>query len=307
MKPSVLTTVAELRAAADAVRSNGGRVGLVPTLGALHRGHLALMRIAQELTDQLIVSIFLNPTQFGPGEDLARYPRDLLGDLEQCRARRVDMVFAPGPEEMYPPGERTRVVVSGLTEHLCGRSRPTHFQGVATIVTKLFAAVGPCTAVFGRKDYQQLKVIERLVKDLMLPVTVVPAPIMREPDGLALSSRNRYLEPDARERALGLVRALSQAHATHAAGERRVGALIDRARRTLESSGLGVDYVAISHPESLEPFDPSEQLAGPAHLALAAFVDGTRLIDNLVLGEESDPLAAPGAALERILGPTGAE
>lgn len=306
MKPSVLTTVVELRAAAHASRSSGRRVGLVPTLGALHRGHLALIRMAQRLTDQVIVSLFVNPTQFGPGEDLARYPRDLEGDLEQCRALGVDMVFAPDAEEMYPAGDSTRVIVSGLTEHLCGRSRPTHFQGVATIVTKLFAAVGPCTAVFGRKDYQQLKVIERLVTDLMLPVTVIPAPIMREPDGLALSSRNRYLASDRRQRALGLVRALSEAHAAHAAGERNVGQLLGRVQELLRQSGLAIDYASINHPETLEPFDPSERLSGPALLALAGFVEDTRLIDNLVLGEEADPLAAPGATLDRILGPAGA-
>ncbi|HEY3594229.1 MAG TPA: pantoate--beta-alanine ligase, partial [Polyangiaceae bacterium] len=194
----VLRTRDDFREALAAARSRGLRVGLVPTMGALHRGHLRLVEEVKRSADWVAVSIFVNPTQFGPNEDLGRYPRDLEGDVAQCAAAGVDVVFAPELEEMYPPGETTRVHVAGLTEPLDGVFRPGHFDGVATVVAKLFALASPCTAAFGRKDYQQLRVIERMAKDLAFDVSILPVAIVRESDGLALSSRNRYLSPDDR-------------------------------------------------------------------------------------------------------------
>jgi pantoate--beta-alanine ligase len=191
MSPQLVTTVAEYRAACDELRRGGQRLGLVPTLGALHHAHQELMRAALGAADRVAVSIFVNPTQFGPGEDFQRYPRDLDADLEACAAAGADLVFAPDVQQMYPSGEATRVRVNGLTDNWCGKSRPKHFEGVATVVTKLFAATGPCSAVFGRKDYQQLQVVKRMTLDLLLPVSIVEHPTQRDPDGLATSSRNR--------------------------------------------------------------------------------------------------------------------
>lgn len=288
-EPAVLTTVAQLRAAADDVRARGLTVGLVPTMGALHEGHLSLMFEAARHADRVFATIFVNPTQFGPNEDLENYPRQLPRDLELCARAGVHSVFAPSQQEMYPAGERTRVTVSGLTDHLCGAGRPGHFQGVATIVTKLVSAVGPCVAVFGKKDYQQLKIIERLVRDLMLPVHVVPAAIVRANDGLALSSRNAYLSEPERERALALSRGLSLAGRRYTNGERLVGRLRAAVLSELESANVRVEYVSLAHPETLEPLDDSDQLEGPALIALAGYVGDTRLIDNLVLGVDPDP------------------
>ncbi|MDQ1433409.1 MAG: pantoate--beta-alanine ligase, partial [Actinomycetota bacterium] len=198
-----IETIADLRSACDRARSAGRGVGLVPTMGFLHEGHRSLMRAARATCDFVVVTIFVNPLQFGAGEDLDRYPRDLTGDLAQCEQESVDAVFAPSVAEMYPSGRPlTTVHVEGLTADLCGAARPTHFDGVATVVTKLFAATGPSTAFFGRKDAQQLAVINRLVEDLNLPVQVVGCPIVREPDGLARSSRNAYLSADHRRAAI---------------------------------------------------------------------------------------------------------
>jgi pantoate--beta-alanine ligase len=285
----VLDTVAGFRSACDGVRRAGERLALVPTMGALHAGHLSLMQRARERADRVAVTIFVNPTQFGPSEDLARYPRDLEGDLDKCRSVGVDLVFAPTTAEMYPADERTRVRVEGLTRALCGRSRPAHFEGVATIVTKLFAAAGPCVAAFGRKDYQQLKVIERLTKDLMLPVTVVGYPTVREPDGLAMSSRNAYLTPEGRESALAIPRALSAACRTFASGERRAAAFRTLVRERLEQAGVRVDYVEVADSETFEPLEEPSTIAERALLAIAGFVGTTRLIDNVVLGEDEPP------------------
>jgi len=289
--PRVLTTVLELRAAADEVRGRGLTVGLVPTMGALHEGHLSLMRVARRQTDRVFATIFVNPTQFGPNEDLDKYPERLTQDLELCARAGVHAVFTPSRQEMYPDGESTRVSVSRLTEHLCGSARPGHFQGVATIVTKLFAATGPCLAVFGKKDYQQLKVIERLARDLMLPVHVVAAPIVRAEDGLALSSRNAYLSGPERVRALALSRGLSLAGERYLDGERSVAALRRVVLAELEAASVRIEYVSVADPELLEPRADAELLTGPALLALAGFVGNTRLIDNLVLGVDPDPLA----------------
>src|SRR6478736_2052218 len=223
-------TVAEFRAATQAVRSAGRRLGLVPTMGALHAGHLSLVTEARKRASEVALTIFVNPTQFGPNEDFARYPRTLDRDLALCREAGVSHVFAPEASEMYPKGERTRVQVSGLTAALCGPHRPGHFDGVTTIVSKLFAVAGECVAVFGRKDYQQLKVIERMTRDLLLPVEIVGFPTLRDADGLALSSRNAYLSAEERQRALSIPRALGAAAAAFAAGERNAGRLIEPVR-----------------------------------------------------------------------------
>jgi pantoate--beta-alanine ligase len=273
-------------------------------MGALHEGHLSLVRIGRRHAARVLVTIFVNPTQFGPAEDLSRYPRDLAKDLDKCRDEGVDAVFAPASEEMYPAGEATRVRVSVLTEHLCGATRPDHFEGVATIVTKLLAAAGPCFAVFGKKDYQQLRVIQRLVQDLLLPVQVKAGPLVRESDGLALSSRNVFLTLAEREQALGLVQALSRATRAHHAGERRVAALVEEAARGLDPSGLRLDYLMLVDTERLQPLVSDGRLQAPALLAVAAFVGKTRLIDNVVLGEDPDPLAPERLRVRsaRILG-----
>ena len=282
--------VDEFRAACDAVRQQGS-LGLVPTMGALHRGHLALVEAAKKLTSAVAVTIFVNPTQFGPNEDFSRYPRTLERDVELCREAGARLVFAPSTEAMYPKGEKTRVHVAGLTEHLCGPRRPDHFDGVATIVSKLFAVAGPCTAVFGRKDYQQLKVIERMARDLLLPITVAGYPTVRDPDGLALSSRNIYLSPEERQRALAIPRALSAAVASFAAGERRVSELLGAAEREIAAVASRIDYVSLVDADELTPLSPEAPVPGRALLAVAAFFATTRLIDNVVLGEDRAPLA----------------
>ena len=284
MTLQVSRTVAEFRAACDRARSKGS-LGLVPTMGALHRGHVALIEEARRRAPSVAVTIFVNPTQFGPKEDLARYPRDLEGDLTKCRGAGAELVFAPDALEMYPEGERTRVRVSELTEHLCGASRPGHFEGVATIVTKLFAATGPCIAVFGRKDYQQLKVIERMTRDLLLPVEIVAYPTVRESDGLALSSRNAYLSDAERRRALAIPRALGAAAARFDAGEREVLALRLSVEQALCAAGLRVDYASVADAERLVPIADQARVGDRALLAVAAFAGATRLIDNVVLGE----------------------
>jgi pantoate--beta-alanine ligase len=291
---SVLSTVAELRGFTDGLRAQGRRVGLVPTMGALHVGHLALVERARQLADEVVVTVFVNPTQFGPNEDFERYPRTLERDVTLALGAGASRIFAPSVNEMYPPGEKTRVVVSGITDSLCGASRPGHFAGVSTVVTKLFAATGPCVAVFGRKDYQQLKVIERMTRDLLLPVEIVGHPTVREADGLALSSRNQYLTPEWRSRALAIPRALAATHAAFLSGERSVGALRARVKTELESAGLRIDYATFAHPDELTPYADEGALPARALLAVAAFADATRLIDNVVLGEDTSPLAPSG-------------
>jgi pantoate--beta-alanine ligase len=289
-EPRVATTAAEFRAACDDVRADGRTLGLVPTMGALHEGHLALVGEAGRRAKVVGMTIFVNPTQFGPGEDFSKYPRVLERDLELCRGAGVAIVFAPPAAEMYPEGEQTRVRVDGLTAHLCGPFRPGHFEGVATIVAKLFALAGACTTVFGRKDYQQLKVVERLARDLLLPVTVVGHPTVRDPDGLALSSRNQYLSKTERERALAIPRGLSAAFRAYAAGECRSGELRRLALGFIEPVASKIDYVSVADPELLSPFDGDTRVGERALVAVAAFVGTTRLIDNLVLGEDKDPL-----------------
>jgi pantoate--beta-alanine ligase len=275
-----VATIAEVRAACDAARAAGRRVGLVPTMGFLHEGHRSLMRAARAGTDFVVVTIFVNPLQFGAGEDLDRYPRDVDGDLEQCRAEGVDLVFAPPATEMYPDGvPLTTVHVDGLTSDLCGTARPVHFDGVTTVVAKLFAIVGPCTAYFGRKDAQQLAVVARRVDDLDLPVEVVGCPLVREPDGLARSSRNAYLTPADRSAALVLSRALETAAAAVVAGERDAEALRATIRRVVASEpDVQLEYVEVRHARDLTPF--ATPIEGDVLVALAAHVGGVRLIDN---------------------------
>lgn len=291
--------VAEYRAGCDALRVGGRRVALVPTMGALHHAHQALMRAARDEADAVIVSIFVNPTQFGPTEDFQRYPRDLAGDVAACEAAGVDVVFAPEVSELYPPGDATRVKVSGLTEAWCGASRPGHFEGVATVVTKLFAATGPCAALFGRKDYQQLQVIKRLTQDLFLPVRVVEHATVRDADGLAASSRNRYLSPDERQRALAIPGALAAVCTRFAGGVRDARELRETLVGALSAAELEVEYAALVGSHDLAPFAGGEVAAGEVAVLVAARVGATRLIDNVVLGVDVPPAAADSARLRR--------
>jgi pantoate--beta-alanine ligase len=278
----VVRTPAELSEWTETARRQGRRVGLVPTMGFLHRGHLSLMGACRERTDVTLVSIFVNPTQFGPGEDLARYPRDLEGDLRQCREAGVDVVFTPEAGAMYPPGHRTFVEVTGLQDGLCGARRPGHFRGVATVVTQLFALARPHLAVFGEKDWQQLQIIRRLALDLHLGVEVVGMPIVREADGLAMSSRNAYLPPPERTRALALSRGLQAARSLWAAGERAGAPLRAAVQAQLRAAEVREDYVALVEPQTLEPIERAER--PDARLLVAGFVGTTRLIDNTAIG-----------------------
>ncbi|HEY6461844.1 MAG TPA: pantoate--beta-alanine ligase [Polyangiaceae bacterium] len=291
MTLSIVQTPADLRSACDQVRSRGDRVGFVPTMGALHAGHLALVAEAARHAQFVVASVFVNPTQFGPGEDFARYPRDLDGDVRKLAGAGAHLVFAPAAGVIYPAGESTRVHVSGVAEPLEGAHRPGHFEGVATVVAKLFSAVGPCSAVFGRKDYQQLLVVRRMTIDMLLPVAVVGHPIVREPDGLAMSSRNAYLSAEERVRALAIVRSLAAASRRFADGERDPGALEGVARAVLEPSATSIDYVAVRDAESLAELPI---VRDRAVLAVACRVGRTRLIDNTVLGEDPPPPGGPG-------------
>jgi pantoate--beta-alanine ligase len=289
MGVKVFTHASDFRLACKQVRRAGNTLSLVPTMGALHAGHAALIRTAASLASHVAVSIFVNPTQFGPNEDFSQYPRILDKDIECCETAGAVLVFAPSALEMYPAGESTRVSVAGLTAGLCGTSRPRHFDGVATIVCKLFVLAGTCTAVFGKKDYQQLKVIERLAKDLLLPVRIVGHAIIREPDGLALSSRNAYLSEQERAQALGIVRGLSSAFRAFEAGARQPKSLIEAAAAELDRHVLVPQYVSLVDADTLEPLG-DRPVTERALLAVAALCGRTRLIDNIVLGEDSDPL-----------------
>jgi pantoate--beta-alanine ligase len=280
--PRTVLEPSAFRAECVSARARGQRVAFVPTMGALHEGHLALVHAARAEADFVTVSIFVNPTQFGPGEDLSRYPRDLPGDV--ARLGHADLVFAPDPDAMYPAGDETRVRVTTLAEPLCGPFRPGHFEGVATVVTKLFALTGACVAVFGEKDYQQLAIIRRLVADLFLPVVVVGHPIVREADGLAMSSRNAYLSSTERERALGLSRGLRAASASFDAGERDARVLRAAIEREVVPIATSVDYVDIVHPDTLVPWRDGERVGDRAVAAIACRVGRTRLIDNTLLG-----------------------
>jgi pantoate--beta-alanine ligase len=283
---TVVRKPAEFRQACDDARAGSRSVGLVPTMGALHDGHFSLVEAAKIRTDFVAVTIFVNPLQFGPGEDLDRYPRNFENDLAGCRERGVDLVFAPAPNAMYPAQFQTNVSIGDLATPLEGECRPAHFDGVTTVVAKLFNLTGPCTAMFGRKDYQQWKILSRMARDLDMPVEVVGCPIVREPDGLALSSRNRYLSDAERARALGIVSGLRAAHDAWAEGERHPDALRSLAAKQVQPGFDRVDYVAAVDPDTLVP--PTEAPSGLL-IAVAAHLGTTRLIDNVVLGADPRP------------------
>jgi pantoate--beta-alanine ligase len=275
---------AQMRARAEDLRRDGRRIAVVPTMGALHEGHLALLRAARSRADVVILTIFVNPTQFGPSEDLSRYPRDEAGDLALARSSGIDLAFCPDAAAMYPPGSQTFVEVRELSRPLCGASRPGHFAGVATVVAKLFHATLPHVAVFGEKDYQQLAILRRMVRDLDFGIEIASVPIVREPDGLAMSSRNAYLGPEERRAALALSAGLAAAQAALAAGTREAAALVAAARAPIEAEPLArIDYVELRDAEELTELSRIEP-GRRAVLALAVFVGGTRLIDNRVLG-----------------------
>lgn len=276
-----LRTVVELRAALVPARGAGRTIGLVPTMGALHEGHLSLIRRAHERCDLVVVSSFVNPTQFDEGADLERYPRREAEDSRLAEAAGADVFFAPFAEEVYPQGFATSVEVHGLTDRLEGGVRgAAHFRGVATVVTKLLAMALPDTAYFGQKDAQQVVVVRRLVRDLNLPVSIETCPTVREPDGLAMSSRNAHLTPEERMRATALFRALTVAQALAAQGERSTATLLDAARRPMTEAAVQPEYLALVDPETLEPV---ADLQVPALLAVAARIGDTRLIDNTML------------------------
>jgi len=278
----IFRTVAELRSWSRAQSSKtGNAVGLVPTMGALHEGHASLIRAARTSCDHVAVSIFVNPTQFGPNEDYARYPRTFDADCALAGAAGAEVIFAPPVEELYPAASATIVEVEGLSERLDGQSRPGHFRGVATVVAKLLIAAEPDRAYFGQKDAAQVSVIRRMVNDLRLPCEIKVCPIVRDPDGLALSSRNVYLSPAERSQALTLSRTICQVEALVASGERRAAAILETARRTFAAvPEVRVDYIALVDWATLEPVE----LAAPGTLfALAAWVGPTRLIDNTIL------------------------
>jgi pantoate--beta-alanine ligase len=274
-----VTTLAELRARR---RDLPGSVGFVPTMGYLHAGHISLALRARSECASVVASIFVNPTQFGPNEDLAKYPRDLPRDLSLLESAGVDLVWTPTPEEMYQPGFQTWVTVEGLTRLLEGQARPTHFRGVTTIVAKLFNAVGPDKAYLGQKDAQQAAVIRQMVKDLNFPVEIVVCPIVREPDGLAMSSRNVYLTPEERQAATVLFRSLSAAKSAYDAGERRAESLRGRVREIVASEPLArLQYISCADYEILSELETVDE---KALLSMAVYFGKTRLIDNVVIG-----------------------
>jgi pantoate--beta-alanine ligase len=287
--PPVAATVAEVRRAVADARRRGLTVGLVPTMGALHEGHASLLRVARAEAGFVVVSVFVNPTQFGPNEDFSRYPRPLEKDLEVCAREGVDLAFVPEAATVYPPDFRTFVEVQGMQDVLCGASRPGHFRGVATVVLKLFNIVQPHVAYFGQKDAQQARVIRQMVRDLDVPVEVRGCPIVRAPDGLALSSRNEYLDPEQRRHATVLYRALAEARARVEAGERDAATVRRHLVERLASApGAVVDYAAVVDYDTLEPLD---RLRGQVLIALAVKFGATRLIDNVIV--EVDGGASP--------------
>lgn len=278
---NISRTIKEARAARDEFRRAGKRVGLVPTMGALHAGHLSLVRAAKEQCVAVVVSVFVNPKQFGPREDFSKYPRTFERDQELLEKEGVDSVFAPTVEEMYPKGAVTYVTVEGLSEKLCGRSRPGHFRGVTTVVAKLFHIIEPNTAFFGQKDAAQAAIIRRMVLDLNFPVEIVVCPIVREPDGLAMSSRNVYLDPQQRRSALVLYRSLLRVQELFRKGERDAAKLISGAKEVFaQEPSIRLDYFEIVDPKNL---DGLLDISRPALAAVAAFVGSTRLIDNVML------------------------
>ncbi len=284
----LITTVPALRARLAPTREQGQRVGLVPTMGALHAGHLSLVAEAKRRAQVVVVTVFVNPTQFGPTEDFSRYPRQLEADVAAATAAGADVIFAPDASAMYPTGDQTRIRVPEVARHFEGEIRPHHFEGVATVCAKLFSVTGPCVAVFGRKDRQQLQLVRRMVRDLFLPVEIVPHPTTREADGLALSSRNVYLSERERSDARAIPLGLSAACRAFIAGERRTSELVRCARAPIEATATSVDYVACADEDGVAPLDgtaPDRVL-----LLVAARYGKTRLIDNVLLGEDEAPI-----------------
>jgi pantoate--beta-alanine ligase len=282
MSPPIVRTVAELRARVGAWRAAGQRIGFTPTMGALHEGHLSLVRLAKQRADRTVVSIFVNPTQFGPGEDFEAYPRNEARDAELLATVGCDLIYAPTAAEMYPPGAATAVSVTGISEPLDGAARPGHFTGMATVVTKLLLQAGPDLAVFGEKDYQQLQVIRRLVRDLDMPVEIVGGPTARAEDGLALSSRNAYLTAAERQAAPELHRALAAAAEAVRAGRPVAEAEAEAVARLGRAGFARVDYVEVRRPDDLTRLGPGP-ISGAGRILGAAVLGRTRLIDNLAV------------------------
>jgi len=279
---NVFTTIEEMQAASREVRRAARRLGFVPTMGALHEGHLSLVRAARASCDTVAASIFVNPTQFGPNEDLAKYPRTFERDRELLAREGLDFLFAPSTEEMYPAGSVTWVTVDQLSEKLDGRSRPGHFRGVTTVVAKLFHIVEPDVAFFGQKDAAQVAIIRRMVRDLKFPVEIAVCPIVREPDGLAMSSRNAYLNSEQRKQALVLHRSLDRVKELFESGERTASKLVDAAKDEFRTEpAVRLDYFEAVDPDNL---DLVSEISRRTLVAVAAYVGPTRLIDNVLLG-----------------------
>lgn len=282
----IINRIPRMMSVARDMRAEGSRVSLVPTMGALHEGHLSLMARAREMCDIVVASVFVNPAQFGPDEDFERYPRDLAHDAELAFTKGVDFIFAPSPEDMYPKDFVTYVTVNGLSDKLEGASRPGHFRGVTTVVNKLFNIVQPNFAFFGRKDAQQVIIIKRLVRDLAMDVEIVVGPIVREEDGLALSSRNVYLSTNERQAATVLRRALEKARTLYNGGESDAGRLLSAIRAVVEAEPLArLDYLAITDTRRLDPVAIISN-DEPTLISMAVFFSKTRLIDNIVLNGE---------------------
>ena len=278
----ICRTVKEMRALVDKWRANNSKIALVPTMGYLHDGHISLVKIAHTLGDKVVLSLFVNPTQFGPTEDLDKYPRDFQRDVDACEKNGVDAIFAPTPDEMYAKDFSTWVTETSLSLPMCGVSRPIHFRGVCTVVLKLFNITRCDAAVFGKKDAQQALVIQRMVRDLNVPVEIVTAPLVREADGLAMSSRNRYLSADERERALSLSRGIFAAEKLYNKGERKAAALIAEVQKSVEQANGKIDYIVCNARDTLTPLENIDDR--PALLAAAVYFGTTRLIDNVFLG-----------------------
>ncbi len=276
----VIKTVHEMQAFSHAQRTGGKRIALVPTMGYLHDGHVSLLNEAKKQGDLMVMSLFVNPMQFGPKEDLAKYPRDFARDTMIAESAGTDIIFYPDAQEMYPGPFKTSVYVSDLSDILCGKTRPGHFQGVTTVVAKLFNVILPHTAIFGEKDFQQLVILRRMVKDLNVPVDIIGMPIIREPDGLAMSSRNTYLSVDDRRRAISISKGLSNALDAFHKGVRDDKKLQEIVRTDIQSAGLRVDYVEVIDETTLQPV---HELSHTARIVTAAYAGNVRLIDNMAL------------------------
>jgi len=280
----IIATVKEMQQRSEQLRREGKSIAFVPTMGYLHKGHLSLMHEGRKRRDVLVISIFVNPTQFGPGEDYEKYPRDMKRDLALVQGAGVDIVFTPSAHEMYPDGFQTVVEVEQVTKNLCGISRPGHFRGVTTVVAKLFNIVKPHFAFFGQKDYQQLIAIKRMAEDLTMDIEVIGMPTIREPDGLAMSSRNSYLDPKQRKEATSLYRALLKGAELFRQGERSAAAILQEVRKIIEEGkSAKIDYAKICDAHTLKDID---EIKNEALIALAVTIGKTRLIDNIILKEE---------------------